>query len=555
MKSLVFRKYPVLEDILILILFHSIYLFFVTYPWVLSFSSHLMSHPGDGLQNYWNFWWVNYSIRELGQNPWYSHFQFFPIGAPLVVHTLSAINTFPAVLLSSFLSITQIHNLTVLLSFILTGVTTGVLIRSYGVGKIGQIIGSLSFTYCAYRIAHAQGHINLITTQWIPLFLLSWKYLIQLPSFKGAILSSIAFLPVFFSDYYYAVYTALVACFFLVIYGNFKSISAVKKCSIVLISFTLLTLIWTWPFIIRLLTLSKGGIAQTHTATEFSLDLYSAFVPGGYWKFAEYTHYFWSKFRAGPIEGSAYLGIATICLAVIGVIRGKRSLFERLGLFGIGVIFLLFSFGPTLQILGKDTLSIMPYEFLEMLIPILKVGGIPSRMAMITSLMLAVLCGIAVESLKGKKTIIYCLLTFFIVLETLPKMLPLSKLHVPTLISQMSSLSKEYALIDVNNIAPLAKGLFWQTIYEMPKSNGYVSRLPSYVEEGSRQIEEKIKKGEWQILCQEDGFRYLLFKKTDYIPEFISQLKPILKKQRLVLYDLEAKWRCIKWKDVLKKSK
>lgn len=472
MKNKLFSRNPILNDILILFLFHSLYLFAVTYPWILSFNSHLMSDPGDGLQNYWNFWWVNYSIRTLGQNPWYSYFQFFPLGAPLVVHTLSAVNTFPAILLSDFLTITQIHNTVVLLSFILTGVTTGVFIRSFGVGKIGQVIGSISFTYCAYRIAHAQGHINLMTTQWIPLFLLSWKFLIQSPTLKRALLSSLLFILVFFSDYYYAVYTALVASLFLFIYGNFKSVTAIKKQLIVLICFTMLTLIWTLPFIIRLLTLSKGGIAQTHTPSHFSLDLYSAFIPGGYWRFAELTIDFWSKFQAGPIEGSAYLGIATICLAMIGVFVGKINLSERLGLLGIGILFLLFSFGPYLQILGQNTLSKMPYEFLEMVIPILKVGGIPSRMALVTSLMLAVLCGIAVESLKGKKSLIYCGLTFLIVFETLPRLLPLSNIKAPAIIYEMKSLSKDYALMDVNNTGFLSKGLFWQTIYEMPKWHG-----------------------------------------------------------------------------------
>lgn len=83
----------------------------------------------------------------------------------------------------------------------------------------------------------------------------------------------------------------------------------------------------------------------------------------------------------------------------------------------------------------------------------------------------------------------------------------------------------------------------------------YVSRVPRYVEEGTKLIEKKAKNGEWQDLCENKGFRYLLFKKGDYIPPAIYQLKPILAKKRYVLYDLQEKWQCKRWKDVLDNQK
>jgi hypothetical protein len=548
LNSLFENRPSILKNILFLLFFHSLCLFCLTYPWLLSFPKNLMGDMHDGLQNYWNIWWVNYALRELGQSPWYSYFQFFPAGGPLVIHTLSIANTLPAVILNDFLPTMQIYNLIVLLSFVLTGIGVGLLIRSFKAGIIAQCIGSFSFTYCAYRFAHAQGHINLITTQWIPFFLLSWKHLIQAPSIKRAILASSLFMLVFFSDYYYAVYTAMIAVPFALPYVLIKSAVFQKRLLLTLGVFSVVTCAWALPFAAKLISISKAGIAQTHTAADFSLDLCSPFIPGAYWIFASHTKSIWNLYKAGTFEGSGYLGAALCIFALIGLINGRNSRLERIVIFGIGVVFLIFSFGPILQVHGKGIWPYMPYRLLEFLVPILKVGGIPARMVIISSLMFAVIAGIGAESLRGKLRIVTLALSVIMVIESIPRLLPSFKLEAPELVQMMQKLPHDFAVMDINNTTPSSIGLYWQTIYQMPKWNGYLSRVPKYVEKETVRVAEMARDSRWQELCEKEGFRYLLFQKSDPIPPLIQEHAPIMQDQKLVLYDLGLQWPCLEWR-------
>jgi hypothetical protein len=199
------------------------FFFFVlfTYPLIFSFSSHFFADTGDGLQNVWNIWWINKAVTQLHQSPWWTNWLHYPYGTTLVAHTLNPINGFLSLLLLKFFTLVQAHNIIVIIAFVISGLTAFFLVfhltNSYWPG----IFGGFIFTFSNYHFTHAEGHLNLITLQWLPLFLLFWLLLLTKPTIGNGVFAAITLALVLLSDYYYFVY-ALLAAFALFIWQAFK---------------------------------------------------------------------------------------------------------------------------------------------------------------------------------------------------------------------------------------------------------------------------------------------------------------------------------------------
>ena len=93
------------------------------YPSITLFHSHVLSGPGDGLQNLWNLWWIHKSVIVLHQSPWFTTYLHFPHGTSLIGHTLNPFNGFIALALLPWLSLHVTYNLILTVCFVATGWT------------------------------------------------------------------------------------------------------------------------------------------------------------------------------------------------------------------------------------------------------------------------------------------------------------------------------------------------------------------------------------------------------------------------------------------------
>ena len=57
-----------------------------------------------------------------------------------------------------------------------------------------ESIAGAIFTFSSYHFAHSIGHMQLITMQWIPLFLLAWLRLLDEPTRRRGFLAALALL-------------------------------------------------------------------------------------------------------------------------------------------------------------------------------------------------------------------------------------------------------------------------------------------------------------------------------------------------------------------------
>lgn len=489
------------------------FFFFVlfTYPLIFSFSTHFFADSGDGLQNVWNIWWVNKAITELRQSPWWTNWLHYPYGTTLVAHTLNPINGFISLLLLRFLSLVQAHNVIVILTFLLTGLTTFFLAFYLTNSYWPSIIAGFIFTFSNYHFTHAEGHLNLITMQWLPLFVLFWYILLTKPTITASVLAALALFLVILSDYYYFVYAVLTALILFIWQAVKQRLYLFKRSFLApFLCFLLISLLTSGPLLLALLVVNKNNNFPGHPAAEFSLDLLAPFIYGAHWRFAALTAAYWSKIPGSIHENSMYVGFSTLFLAVLA--WRKRKQFNLNIWFFLALIFLLLSLGPVLHIWGQEvTFLPMPYSLLERLLPPMKISGMPVRMMVMVVLSLAVIAAFGFKLLLELQTKIKWLavpLLLLMLFEYWPRPMPATKASVPPYVKILAKLPGKKGVIDNLNEPTVA--LYYQTVHQKPLAFGYIARIPDKVAQKDAKIAELLKKKNFSQLKKKYKFQYLI---------------------------------------------
>src|SRR5881628_3206357 len=340
-----------------------IILFFFFSPHLLGrFSTHLFGDAGDGLQNVWNMWWVKKAVTELGHHPWRTEFLHYPAGTSLLGHTLNPFNGFTGIILQRFLTLVQAHNAIVVFSFVAGGWTAFLLCLELTGSYWGAVVGGSVFTFSSYHFMHAEGHLQLVSLEWLPLFLLFWHRFIERPSHGLAIGTSVTLFLVILCDYYYFLY-AVLAGVFLLAWSRIKASknllselhSSHSGSSWVL--FIAITFATSGVLIGALLHENRvDPMSGAHSANDFSMDLLAPFVPSYHWRFHEWTAPIWTRWTGNGNETSVYLGWTALIVSAYGVWMLKRRESSRRlqPWIWVGLVFFLLSLGPWLHISGHE---------------------------------------------------------------------------------------------------------------------------------------------------------------------------------------------------------
>src|SRR6185503_14688395 len=96
-----------------------------------------------------------------------------------------------AIVLLRLMSQAQAHNFIVILTFVVSGVTAFFLAREFTKSFAACLIAGFIFTFSEYHFSQAQGgHLNLVSMEWIPLFVLCWYRLITRPRVITGVLAA-----------------------------------------------------------------------------------------------------------------------------------------------------------------------------------------------------------------------------------------------------------------------------------------------------------------------------------------------------------------------------
>jgi hypothetical protein len=493
----------------------------VTYPLILDFSTHFFSDDRDGLGMIWNVWWTNKAVTQLHQSPFFTDYIFFPQGVTLLAHTLSPFNGFLAVVLLPFLTLAQTYNFLIVFSFVMAGLTafwlSFYITRSYW----PSIVAGFIFSFSNYHFAHTPGHLNLVSLEWIPLFVLGWYFLMKKPSIPAALASAAALFAVLLCDYYYFFYCFLIALMVLVwqaIQRRKAFFFLAKKYLLSLSVFVAASLASSGVLIFKLLALSrKETFIGIHDSRIFSADLLSPFLYGSCLRFSHLTTAFWTKLPGNTSESSLYLGVSVVILLVFVWIQRSKVKLEGLRfLYFLLLFFFVCSLGPSLHIWGKYLpFPLMPYRLLEMIFPPLKISGCPGRMMVIVTLVSAVISAIGLDLLfrrSGRTRIFAAILMAVLFIEFLPFKLSTFPTEVPDYVKTLRSLPPG-AVIDGKTDSYYK--VYYQTVHEKPLAFGKLARLPKSTSEKYDQVYQSLENSELDKLWGHYGFRYLVLEDGD----------------------------------------
>jgi hypothetical protein len=448
--------------------------------------------------------------------------------------------------LIQFLSLVETHNVIVIFSFVLGGVTTFWLAYYLTGSYWPSILAGFIFTFSNYHFAHAEGHLQLVSLEWIPLFVLCWYVLLTKPSVLMGIASAGTLVAVILCDYYYFFYCVVMGGMMVVWYGVQQRdllFFLRKKYRLPLGVFVGLLVITAGPLVLSLLLLNaRDPLLGFHSPVKSSLDLLAPIIPGGHWYFAHLTEPFWSHLTVNIHESSVHMGISVLfVLSYVWLKRGQcRSETVRFWYWAL-ILFAVMSLGPVLHIWGREMPFIrLPYGLLEAVFPPLKLSGAPVRMMVMVMLCSAVICAMGFKMLfresPGKRWLVLLLLVLLL-LEYLPKPIPASQPPVPPYVRILKTLPDDGGIIDMFSRPTLA--LYLQTIHEKPVAFGYVARIPTSVREEEHRIKQLVRDNDYRTLFCGYRFKYLVTHAIEEVTQDGPSLGLVYQDSKVAIYDLE----------------
>jgi hypothetical protein len=328
----------------------------VTWPTVIHLRDRVLgSYPGDNFQFLWALWFAAHATFDLHTSPFFDPDIYFPFGFSLI-RNLGELSPATILLFMPFthwIGEVATYNLLILISFILTGFATFLLARELGTNRSGSLLAGIATGFCAYRYAHAAGHLSLVSTQWIPFFFLFLERTLRRPTVRNGVWTGLFYAMSALATWYYAAMLPIAAILYLACRQNWWSrdshrLPLVKSgVAAALIAFLLVL-----PFAVPYVRAMKSGTMPQRPIEEsqaFSASVADFVIPPiRHPVFGSWMQHHW---RHGPngawlSEWELYLGAIVLPLAFLGILRGPdRRITFSLVVMAAGCFVL--SLGPT----------------------------------------------------------------------------------------------------------------------------------------------------------------------------------------------------------------
>jgi hypothetical protein len=470
----------------------------------------------------------------------------------LLGHTLNPFNGFVGILLQPWLGLVRTHNVIVVFAFVFGAYTAFRLALHVTDRTVGSLIAGFSFGFSSFHFAHAVGHLNLVSLEWIPLFLLAWLRLLERPSVGLGVQAALVLFLVLLCDHYYFLYCVLAGALVLGVraFQRRDLLYWLRPPFVVPLScFVAVSALSSGALVVPLLWHAQGDpLSGAHPAEYFSMDLLSLWIPGGHWRFSELTLPFWSRLSGEPVhESSVHLGIAT-SLAIFFAWWQRASLraLDLVVWWTILAFFAVMSLGPFLQVWGVALPVVLPYRLLELLLPPLELSGCPVRMVVMVTLAAGILAGLGIDELlrRGRGARVGAVLLVLVMgIELLPDRIPTTaKGPLPGWVSALAAMPEAYGFMDVDDVVVGPPALYFQTVHGVPLFEGYMARVPASVKGQDAALRALRRRGNFKALCEQHGFAYFLFGAGSGAVSM--PVAPVWSGEELELYDVRAAWDC-----------
>ncbi|MCB0060625.1 MAG: hypothetical protein KDE19_00855, partial [Caldilineaceae bacterium] len=510
---------------------------------------HIFTHvPGvaqwafDESTFLWNIWYFKHALIDQLQSPLHSELIWYPLGIDLVLYTYNFFHALIAQPLMLAVNLPFASNIALLASTILSGygtylLTRYLLSRHASVPSLQSPVSSLAafaagalYAFASNRAIYAAlGHYDMVTTQWIPFYVLMLlrsldNTLSPTRRTRAAALAGLFFafngLAEMITALFLAIFTVIVLIVYLLTaqHGIRYWLSAIRS---LVITGVVAAFVWG-PALVPILTqflTNDFSLQGWGEAIPLSTDLLGWFTPTP-------LHPQWGtelipelrriqeRALSDEVGGfrdlnTVFLGWVTLALALLGAIRYRRQVCVWLW---TSLIFGIFTLGPFLQINGRYRFNLdgieatfpLPFIILHYL-PIIKANRAPNRNSVLLMLGLAVLVGYGVKWLLTQSTklrqssvsslqspvsiLLTILLTGGILYEHLALPAPLSDARIPAVYAQIAADPNPVSVMQIplgwrNSFgtfgAERTQLQYFQSAHGKPMLGGNISRAPTF---------------------------------------------------------------------------
>jgi hypothetical protein len=513
-----------------------------TWPLALNLTTAIPGDSFDGWQNYWNQWWIKQALIDRLANPLVTDQLYSPTGVSLYFHTLNPFNGVTTLPIQLAFGLIPAYNAVVFLSWVLAGYGMFLLARwviggerrgargEYSTQRredaegrrerfrvdpldprnprsifLAPFVAGLVYTLSPFHMAHLLGHMQVMSLQWMPFYILALLRSLQLaeagrPWQRAALWAGFFLILTGLSDWYFVLYLFL---------------------------FTALTLLWHWgappgrfgwrklgrvlapPLVAGLffaVALSFWLVPMVLEATRFrfmvrpSADLYilsasvmDFLVPNRLHTLFRPDSFTWIGNQIAPVsERTIAIGYTALALAVAALaLAWRKAAFWWV----MAIFFFVLALGPqwqwgditwadipTAALNGEELASWTPYGLLNQLVPFMRISRSVSRFAVMVQLCMAVLAGIGLWRLLAvlrnsiSQYIVSVLVIAVLLFEYWVAPYPLSPPDTPAWYAELAADPDPRAVLNLPMNYDRPGYLLYQTVHGKPLTVAYISR-------------------------------------------------------------------------------
>lgn len=502
----------------------------ITYPLVTRFAAAIPGDGFDGWQNYWNLWWVKVALLEQHTQPWFTGILYYPTGVGLLFHTLNGFNGFTFLPVQIAWGLLPAYNTAVVFSFAVGGLGAYLLARYVlgpGASRWAAFIAGLVFTFSPYHIAHLLGHMQLISLEWVPFYVLYLLRTVEAAQgsrprrgvVRNAALAALFLVLVTLCDWYYLLYclifTALVAVWVVAAatWGRFRGRRSGGAAAAGIAAMLGIGAAWALavsPWLAPMVREARQFDYMVPDATQsrtFSADLLAFVTPQAFHPlWGEWAQERSQGFTATVSEYTVFAGFTALALAGLAFRKGTgrtRSLgrsFASTSASSMGpdksvaarrpgfwllilLVFFVLSLGPVLHIGGRTDLLPggrelpLPYGLLVGLVPFLEITRSVSRFDSVLMLALGVLAALGAGRFgRGRGRALAVVAAALILFEFWPAPYPLSAPDTPAWYHTLAGDPRPGAVLNLPMNWDRPGYLLYQTEHGKPLTAAYISR-------------------------------------------------------------------------------
>lgn len=488
----------------------------MTYPLILHFDTAIPGVEGDAPSFVWAMGWMKTAL-ERGLNPFRSDFVFYPLGGATQLMWATSLIALVSIPFQSLLGLIATHNLFYLAATVLTAWGTYLLAENIlrnsksqlsnlkfdstplppfqtlllvqfiteqrrlaaRVSPLACFIAGIVFAFAPLRLGYGLAFFNLYNTQLIPFYILFLLRASRTQSRRNAIVAGILLGLNAYLDFQIAAFLILFTGWHILFNGFTRlqtNATSSRERFLLLFKETLVpmslvgvvALLIVAPMLAVLANdfAAEGGnyirVFPLKYSTDRSYDLLAYAVPNAWSSLYSIvpkipginTGINANDGSALSPDRQAFVGYVVFVLALCATItQWWRTRFWALA----AILFALFSWGPSLHVLGQDLNVPMPYRLLHA-IPILNHIRIPMRYGMMVMLALAMLAAFAVNELARRFTthptsfvfrFAFLLLPLFILVEYANVQYPLQPLTIPRVYHTIAQQPGDFTILEV----------------------------------------------------------------------------------------------------------